>query len=219
MNYLSHFVYNHDVCDLPAEPHFALGVVLPDLWLRFSRRRRIRWKAVRAAETPDPVDGALRAGLLNHVATDRRFHALPVFAQWQRDVRNAVDTDGVHAALVDFLAHMSIELALDHHLVVADDGIVQRFYDTLAPCDPQDVALRVGRLGQVDTGGLDDVIAKFMARRFLRHYRTAAGLSDVVRIVLSLADIPPPPDHTIDEILAHSLAVASPTDVWREMQG
>ncbi len=71
MNYLSHFFFNHTVCGVEPEPYFAMGVLLPDLWLRFSRKRRIRWKAVRAASPTGARGQALRAGLLNHVELDR----------------------------------------------------------------------------------------------------------------------------------------------------
>ncbi|GAF97361.1 unnamed protein product, partial [marine sediment metagenome] len=76
MNYLGHYVYNHAICGLDRQPDFVLGVALPDLWPRFSRKRRIRWQAVHAANVRDPQARQLRAGLLNHVAVDRRFHAL-----------------------------------------------------------------------------------------------------------------------------------------------
>ena len=58
MNYLAHFVFNHRICGRPLEPYFALGVVLPDLWLRFSRERRIRWRAVQAAQPLVPAAAA-----------------------------------------------------------------------------------------------------------------------------------------------------------------
>lgn len=214
MNYLAHFVYNHEVCGRPVEPYFALGVVLPDLWLRYSRRHRIRWPAVRAATLADRVDVQLQAGLLNHVAVDRAFHVLPVFLRWQRELRAAIDGDAVHPALIDFLVHMCLELALDHHLLVAAPDLVERFYGVVAQCDARRAAARVGVLGAVSTDGLDEVIRQFVARRFLRHYRTPAGMTDVVRIVLKLAEIPAPPNALLDDITARSVVLADPAAVW-----
>lgn len=217
MNYLSHFVYNHAVCGLPVEPHFAMGVVLPDLWLRFSREKRIRWKAIRAARPADEHDHNLRAGLLNHVETDRQFHSLPIFLRWQDNLKTRVHADGTHPALVDFLAHMAIELALDHQLLVARPTLADEFYDRLVMCDPTIVADRVGILGAVDTAGLDDVLRQFLARRFLRHYHTLDGLSDAVRIVLSMACIPAPPDRLVHELLRRAVTSVEPQVVWDTM--
>lgn len=214
MNYLSHFVYNHEVCGLPAEPYFALGVVLPDLWLRYSRSRRIRWRAVRGARPSDPVAVQLRAGLLNHVELDRRFHTLPLFLRWQREVRAVGETAAVHPALVDFLAHAAVELALDHVLLRTAPGLVARFYDIVGQCDPVCAAQHVGLLGAVATPGLDNVIRQFVRRRFLRHYRDSAGLADVLRIVLALAELPRPPDYLLTALLAAACRCATPAAVW-----
>ena len=56
MNYLSHYVYNHEICGLPCEPYFVMGVALPDLWLRYSRSRRIRWRALESAVVTDSME-------------------------------------------------------------------------------------------------------------------------------------------------------------------
>ncbi len=218
MNYLSHFVFNHEVCGRPAEPYFALGCALPDLWLRYSRVHRIRWPALRAAAPTEPRDGQLRAGLLNHVAVDQRFHALPLFQEWQRRVRSRVAHDGHPPVLLDFLAHAALELALDQRLLQADPTLVERFYGLLEMCDPDDVAARVGRLGRVRTDGLAAVIRAFFARRFLRHYRTVDGLVDVLRIILGLARIPPPPDTLIVAILHSAARHADPAAVWHALR-
>ena len=54
MNYLGGYVFNHGVCQVVPEPHFEMGVALPDLWPRFSRGRRIRWECVRQGCRCDP---------------------------------------------------------------------------------------------------------------------------------------------------------------------
>jgi hypothetical protein len=219
MNYLSHYVFNHRVCGLPVEPYFAVGVVLPDLWLRFSRQRRLCWRAVRTAAPAEAIDRNLRAGLLNHVVVDRAFHNSPLFVAWQRTVRAVTTTDGVHPALADFLVHMAIELVLDQQLLHAEPGLADRFYDVIAACDPAIVARRVGVLGAVDATGLDEVIRQFVARRFLRQYRTQAGLADVVRIVLELAEIPLPPERFIADLLTASAARVAVVEVWPQLRG
>ncbi|MCK4342394.1 MAG: hypothetical protein KAY37_11805 [Phycisphaerae bacterium] len=217
MNYLSHYVFNHRIRGLEPEPYFALGVVLPDLWLRYSRKRRIRWKAVRAATPTDAIDLSLRAGLLNHIEADRRFHTAPIFFRWQRELKTDVDATDIHPALVDFLVHMSIELALDHRLLRDDPNLVNWFYDVLAGCNPAVAAARVGVLGAVDTSGLGDVIAGFFKRRFIRCYREQSGLADAVRIVLSLANIPAPPDAFVADLLARAVELVEPAAVWPEL--
>jgi hypothetical protein len=214
MNYLSHFVYNHEIRGLAATPYFAMGVVLPDLWLRFSRRRRLRWRAVRAAEPMDPVGASLRAGLLNHVEVDRSFHGLPTFLLWQQALKVGVNGSDVHPALVDFVAHVAIELVMDHHLVRAAPARVERFYELLAGCDPGVVAQRVAVLGAVKTHGLEDVVRRFVERRFLRHYRAREGLADVVRILLALAQMPAVPELVLERVFTRAVRLVRPGAIW-----
>lgn len=217
MNYLSHYVYNHRVCGLEPEPYFAMGVALPDLWLRFSRKRRLRWRAVQAAQPATPEGERFRAGLLNHIATDRRFHTSLTFLRWQREIKTAVVADDVHPALVDFLVHMGIELALDYRLLLDDPGLVERFYDLLSGCDAGHVAQYAQEQGAVDTTGLDEVIRGFIRRRFIRRYRSDNGLAEVVRIVLSLVAIPSPPEQLVHDVLAAAVERARPEAVWEEL--
>jgi len=49
------------------------------------------------------------------------------------------------------------------------------------------------------------------------NHRTPAGLADVVRIVLSLAEIPPPPDGLILNLLAVAVERADPAAVWQQL--
>jgi hypothetical protein len=214
MNYLSHFVFNHEVCALPPGPYFVLGVALPDLWLRYSRRRRIRWKAVRAARPQDRVDADLRAGLLNHVEVDGVFHGLPVFAEWQRALRPLCRDGDVHSVLADFLAHMAVELALDQRLLLADPDLPDRFYELLARCDEVLAAERTARLGDVPTDGLAEVIEQFIARGFLRQYGNTAGLVDVVQRVLAFAQLPAPPVQLLERVLVRAAEIADPQAIW-----
>jgi len=218
MNYLGHFVFNHRVCGLQPEPYFSMGVVLPDLWLRFSRKRRIRWKAVQAMKPQDAVGTHLRRGLLNHVDVDRRFHSLPSFLRWQRELKNTVKTTGVHPALVEFATHAGIELTLDHILLREDPVLSEALYDLVSQSDARVVADRVGQIGAVDTTGLDEVIQGFFARRFLRHYRTRRGLADVLQLILSLAKITPPPVRILDELFAIAVEIVHPPIIWAELQ-
>jgi hypothetical protein len=218
VNYLSHFVFNHRVAGLPEEPYFALGVALPDLWTRYSRKHRIRWKAVRAAEPRDAIARNLRDGLLNHVATDRRFHVLPVFLRWQKHLKQSVEADSVHPVLLDFLAHAAIEFAMDHALLSDDPDLADHFYDVVAQCDPVAVAQCVRILGDVDTTGLDETIRGFVARRFLKRYRRREDLTSAMQIMLEVVNFVPPPERVLNELLHFATEIARPEIVWNEMR-
>ena len=218
MNYLAHFVFNHEICGYEAQPYFVMGVALPDLWPRFSRTRRIRWRAVRGREPGDAIDTQLRAGLLNHADVDRRFHVLPSFLRWQRELKARVDDGQTHSMLLDFLTHLAIELAIDHHLVRADAEAADRFYEQLAVCDLALAEQRVGELADVNTDGLGEVIRGFLARRFLHRYRGRTGLLTVMQRVLELAAIRDMPSSAlVEQTLDHATTLVVPQRIWAEL--
>ena len=219
MNFLSHYHYNHAVLGLPETPYFTLGVALPDLWPRFSRERRIKWGSVREFVGGEPVAQQLRDGLLNHAEMDRRFHVLTCFLSWQRELKGLASAGDFNPWLVDFLAHLIIEIMLDRALMDRDATLVERFYDRLADADPLLAARHIGRIGKVDAAGLDETIRLFVARRFLRHYATEEGLRRSVRLTLGLVrfEVPAVLATIGDTMLARAAQICAPAVVWDEL--
>lgn len=219
MNYLGHYVYNHAICRLDRQPDFVLGVALPDLWPRFSRKRRIRWQAVREANVCDPQARQLREGLLNHVAVDRRFHALPSFVRWQRELKERVADRMPHSVLLHFVAHLALELELDHRVICADPQVGEDIYESIALCDLHAVERKVGELGGVDARGLAQEIREFISRRFLPRFVRRGTLVRVVDFVLSLTNRRAMPSkNVIGELLEAVQGMVDPEIIWAEMR-
>jgi hypothetical protein len=218
MNYLGHYAFNHEVSGLDPQPYFVMGVALPDLWSRLSRRRRIRWNAVRAAEPADSRSAGLRAGMLNHVAIDRRFHTLPVFIDWQRELHQRVSGDGTHPALLDFLVHIAVELTIDRVLVRETPQLADRFFDTLQQCDYGGVEERIGRIAAVNPRGLRELLRVFVGRRFLRNYARRDALLGVMRHILGLTSVRhTPPDRLLLDLLDAAHEQVDPRWIWEEL--
>jgi len=217
VNYLAHFVFNHEVCGLPADPYFVAGVILPDLWPRYSRKRRIRWAAVRAAQPACAAEHNLRAGLLNHIAVDRAFHILPRFMRWQEAVKTALADSALHPAVAEFTAHAAVELALDHHLLQGDGQLADRFYNILRRCDLEFVCERVAVLGCVQTCGLGDVLAQFIGRRFLRTYATPQGIQNALGLVLGMVGVPLPASELLEQAVTGAVRAVSPYGLWEDL--
>ncbi len=219
MNYLSHFVFNHEVCGHPVVPHFVLGVAIPDLWPRVSRRRRIHWPSVRASSPTHASGQALRAGLLNHVAADAAFHQSGSFLDWQAELA-AAQPRARHHAVRDFLAHVTLELALDHHLVHADPGLADRFYGVLAEADPSAAERHLADVGRVDARGLATHVGLFQERGFLRAYGERLALRAAMRFVLGMVrvELEPLPDDALDRVVDGAIALARPDAVWSDLR-
>ncbi len=214
MNFLSHYVFNHEVLNLPRDACFAMGVALPDIWPRFSRRRRIRWAHVAAAAPPTPDGAALRAGLLNHAAADRAFHALPLFATWQRAVQNRMDPGAASGAVRDFLAHIAVELALDYRLLGDDADLAERYYAELQSCPAAHVERLAEAVAGVATHGLAAVLDQFFARRFLGRYREAGGISVAIGRVFEITAVPSPAAGEIEQAVQTAIDVVDPRRLW-----
>ncbi len=215
MNYLSHFYFNHHVAELPADPYFVMGVALPDLWKRYTRDRRIRWHHVRSFRALDHRDQSLQQGLLNHVAADRWFHALPVFAEWQRRLSSSMnhsDTDSVPA---EFLVHLIVELVMDHLLVKGDPDLPRQFYEILGLCDPADMEQRMSKIAAVPTDGLATEIRGFIERRYLERFGCLAELVPVVHFVLKLAGVSDAPtEDGVFVLLNRAVEIVRPDALW-----
>lgn len=218
MNYLAHYVFNHDVCRLAETPAFVMGVALPDLWSRFSRKRRLHWRAVRAATPENAESRHLRDGLLNHAEVDRRFHVAPSFHTWRSELKRTADGDGTHPMVVDFTAHAITEMVLDQLLLAETPALADRFYDALAPAEPLATAVRAGRLGDVDTEGLETTIDLFQRRRFLRSYADDEGVLYAIGLILQSANLrQPPPEAMLRDMHARALRIVEPSTVWRDL--
>lgn len=218
MNYLGHYVFNHEICRLEPEPYFVTGVALPDLWPRFSRRRRIRWRCVRDASPSEPPAVRLRDGMLNHAAVDQRFHALPAFVGGQRELKARVASDGLHPALFDFLTHLSLELALDRWMVREDPQRAEDFYDQIARCEPRLVEHAIGTIAGVDTRGLAEEVRGFVRRRFLANFARSETLVRVAQYVLKLTSASQtPPEKMIRELLETAATLTEPSTIWSQM--
>lgn len=220
MNYLSHYYYNHRICGLPREPFFVAGVMLPDLWSRFSRSRRIRWRAVRRAEPENAAGQALRAGLINHVEVDSRFHTMPTFLGWQRTLRNDTPLEDTHTAVAYFLAHICIELTMDQMLLELEPRLADEFYARLERLDFASVETEAGEIGDVDARGLREVLAGFVDRHYLPHYVEQAALFHVVHHILSLTTIESvPPARMIYGMLDGARRIVDLDAIWTELNG
>jgi hypothetical protein len=219
MNFISHFYFNHYVQDIPPTPHFVLGVTLPDLWPQLSRKRRLKWGMIEAQAPLGGRQGALRAGLLNHVAADRVFHVADCFVRWQRAVKREVaETTDVYHLLADFAAHLAVELALDHHLVRARPEVADQYYAVLGDACDARVEADVAAVGHVDASGLARLLGAFLRRRTFCGFADPEALYATARFVIGLTSLA---DRLTDGLVERAVDAAirgvDPAQLWSRM--
>ncbi|MBK8913731.1 MAG: hypothetical protein IPM64_03855 [Phycisphaerales bacterium] len=214
MNFLAHYHLNHAIRGLPNDCAFVVGVALPDFWTRFSRSHRIRWRTVRDAAPRDAGEAALRDGLLNHAAADAAFHALPLFARWQREVRERVPPEGVHDAVERFVAHVGVELALDRVLLSREARLADSFYTDFAACDPEWVSSSLTHVGGVRAPGLIEALREFCQRAYLHEYRRPLTLRTVLERLLATVGVEAPRAEWLDARVAAAMDVVRDEELW-----
>lgn len=166
MNFLSHHaVAKAAIPDAP--PIFYVGNVLPDL-IGTSGVARMRMRHV--AEVPRE----LARGSRLHLATDRRFHSHPAFAEAMEAaaalMRSAPFTTPPHRMF--FLAHLFVEISLDALLAREDRRHVDHFYAQFDLCDLSEVAEEACQLlGKMELQpGIAAILHRFVIARYLYHY-------------------------------------------------
>lgn len=132
MNFLSHYYFNR----YERNPELSLGCVLPDLLKNADKTFRLQPERSELEFLNHPKLQNLYKGWKHHVETDRIFHNLPFFYEHTHGLRlllvPVVEGSPIRAS---FLAHIGLELLLDHLLL--EDGAVDEthFYADLEAVD------------------------------------------------------------------------------------
>lgn len=184
MNYLSHHAVARAVSAINPEidsAAFFVGNVLPDL-LSVSGDGRLRAASVLA---PPPGTGAfLVSGIRLHLATDKRFHGHPLFAEAMQEASKALRAAPFSIPLrrVFFLAHAFVEIALDGWLIQQDMNIARNFYARFEACDLATVVTDAGRLLGRETPllGLAHTLERFTESQYLFSYAEESGMAEAL---------------------------------------
>lgn len=178
MNFLAHYGlalrFRPSTADLPL---YVAGNALPDLLPPATPRLRPKLLDV---PTRMPEEDAVRAGVAVHLATDAAFHKTPSFAEMQAGagdrLRQAGFTD--MRVRVFFVAHILVELALDAALLRADGDLANRFYADFCAAEAFVVAGWAEAALGMSLPALPQILARFGAHQYLRHYGTNQGVAE-----------------------------------------
>jgi len=173
MNYFAHARHVLD------DPYRAAGAASPD-WLNvLDRPCRLRARGVEPlAADGDPRVAAFAAGVLDHLADDRWFHASGAFCElsfgFTREITRSFPDPGGHRSW--FVGHVLVELLLDAALIAAAPERLRRYYESLAAVDVELVQSIVRRAAGKPAAGLAQVVPMFRRLEFLWDYLDDAKL-------------------------------------------
>ena len=179
MNFLAHhLIATRFLTPAVPLPMYVVGSALPDLLPLAARRVRLRPALVERQPAPTDDEGALRAGVLVHLATDSAFHKTPAFAEAQAEAGRILDQaafDGIRVRRF-FVAHVLVELALDAVLLRRDSTVAHDFYTAFAADYADVMRWTEATVGQ-SLPALPTVLKRFAESRYLEEYREDEGVA------------------------------------------
>ncbi|TCC92215.1 hypothetical protein EZ428_10830 [Pedobacter frigiditerrae] len=174
MNFLSHFYFerqNHD-------ENMVIGTVLPDLVKNAHKDWNLYPQKKEEVFIGDKQLNALLTGWKRHLQVDLLFHSSDFFntetAKLKQLLLPILNDSPVRPS---FLAHIGVELVLDHLLVTNRKIDIASFYDHLNKVD--DVLLNdfLKKSGSDDTDTFFKFLNSFRSSRYLLSYQKLENIS------------------------------------------
>lgn len=176
MNFLSHYYFDH----IPGDAYFNLGLIFPDIVRNFVPGTRLNY----TLEIPDQTnEQQLLKGCIQHVQSDKVFHAWEGFHAAMEVVTNDVRQSPYDFKRDWFIAHILVELTMDHYLILQDSNLANKLYTDFEKVDTN---VLTSFLARHKFSKFDQFLKGF--DRFMNHrYLNSYGESD--NIVYALGKI------------------------------
>ena len=167
MNFLSHFYFErHNTNDF-----IVMGVVLPDFVKNAHKDWNLNPQKAEYLYEPDPDQFALLTGWKRHLEVDRQFHSSGFFkeetAKLKKFILPAMNSGPVKPF---FLAHIGLELILDHLLITKNVVSADTFYRQLYSAKGPVLDRFLAQAGLPDEVLFDKFLTNFISSRYLLSY-------------------------------------------------
>jgi hypothetical protein len=168
MNFLSHYYLGKHIDD----PHFTLGVVLPDL--ARNRDKALRFRDVELKEnalSPEAIN--LHTGVRFHHLTDHLFHNSTFFDSKSQQLKFMLQQKSFKVLQKHhyFMAHIALELLLDRMLLKAEPGLCENFYRHLKETDSNVISAYFNYSGYSNRhADFLDFLDLFNKNMYIQHY-------------------------------------------------
>lgn len=174
MNFLSHFYFDQDT----PNANIIVGTILPDLLKNANKSWNVHpEKHPQLFESPISAKDLL-IGWKRHLEVDRLFHTSTFFEQNTSQLKQLLlPILGNSPVRPSFLAHIGVELLLDHLLIEHQKIDIYHFYDTLAKVDMDDLGDFLHKCHIQDTALFFSFFSRFKSSRYLISYQKLENIS------------------------------------------
>jgi len=188
MNFLSHFYFERDNHD----ENMVIGVVLPDFVKNAQKDSNLYPLKERQLFESDPNENSILNGWARHIAVDAVFHSSAFFKLHTNGLKQIIlPVLGDSPVKPFFLAHIGLELILDHLLTIHGAVNINTFYEQLGQVNKEALDSFLKKSGVVDTTVFFKFLDSFISSRYLFSYQKIENISYALnRICMRLWDSP-----------------------------
>jgi len=177
VNFLSHFYFERFAQD--AEK--VLGALLPDLLRNLDKSYSFQIHKYENQLHFHPKSTALYEGWNRHVEVDKLFHSSDFFYMHTHTLRKEIEQTVQDLPIrASFLAHIGLELLLDHLLIKHHILNVNRLYEHLASIDHAAVESFLKVLGGIDIDRFFVYYEGFITSKYIAQYGDIKNISYVL---------------------------------------
>ncbi|WP_443938164.1 ACP phosphodiesterase [Pedobacter sp. MW01-1-1] len=174
MNFLSHYYFDR----LTTDSTVVMGTVLPDLIKNASKEANLYPQKNDFLFLGNADEENLLKGWKRHLAVDLHFHSSAFFIQKTADLKPLISSAIVGTSIrPSFLAHISLELLLDHLLV--DQNLIQvhTFYDHLIAVKKESLSNFLAHCGMKNEHVFNSFLENFISSKYLLSYQKLENIS------------------------------------------
>jgi acyl carrier protein phosphodiesterase len=174
MNFLSHFYFERNNPD----HNMVIGVVLPDLVKNAHKDWNLNPQRHEELFAGNETYQSILKGWNKHIEVDRLFHGSDFF-KVQTGILKQIILPAVLSGPVKpfFLAHIALELVLDHLLVAAGKINVNTYYAHLSKSNTSELASFLLLAGIEDIQLFSRFLNSYITSRYLLSYQKAENIT------------------------------------------
>ncbi|WP_231462020.1 MULTISPECIES: ACP phosphodiesterase [unclassified Pedobacter] len=174
MNFLSHFYFDRNTTDA----NIVMGTVLPDLIKNAAKDANLYPQKNEFLFIGNPDEENLLAGWKRHLAVDLHFHSSPFFFAKTAELKQLLIPILENAVIrPSFLAHIGLELLLDHLLIEHNLIQVHHFYDKLIAVKKEYLSDFLDHCGLKNPDIFFKFLEQFISSKYLLSYQKLDNIS------------------------------------------
>lgn len=193
MNFLSHYYFER----YAVNSEQVLGGLLPDLLKNADKNYSFQLSKFENRFPIGQKSESITEGWRRHLEVDKLFHSSDFFYHHTHQIRKIVERNIADLPIrASFLAHISLELLLDHKLIANELLSVSRLYEHLEHIDRNVLNKYLQALETVNLESFFNFYDRFVASKYIFDYAKVENIPHALfNICKRVWDFTPSPHH------------------------